>query len=257
VLPFVPRRLVAAPVLTAAVGTALMVAVTGAFLAAVRTRHAMPVLIAVVALDLGWWGLSYVWHTRPRNLAALTRLVPPAMPETRYDWTDEWRNRPVLKGHRLAWGYAGLFPATTLRPESAAFLQLAGAAGRVTADGTVVPLPDAAPRARFASGAPAPLAIVTDRPGHIVVRTNAAEPQQLVITERVHDGWHAAIDGTAVPVVAFAGDFLACDVPPGWHQITFRFMPRSFVFGAMLSGAGIVALLLSAMLLRRSRPAAP
>jgi hypothetical protein len=151
-LSFAPRRLVPASMATAAVGTAIVAFVTAAFLAAVRSSRAIPVLVVAAAIDLGWWGLGYVWATRPRPLVALTRMTPAAIPGYRYDWADEWRNRPVLLGHRLAWGYAGLFPATSAPPDGAAFLQLAGAAARVRADGPVVPLPGAVGRARVAAG---------------------------------------------------------------------------------------------------------
>jgi len=37
-------------------------------------------------------------------------------------------------------------------------------------------------------------------------------------------------------------DFLGCVVPPGTHEVTLRFMPRSFVYGSTLSAFGVLLL---------------
>ena len=37
-------------------------------------------------------------------------------------------------------------------------------------------------------------------------------------------------------------DFLGCAVDAGVHRVTFRFMPRSFVYGSIVSAIGIALL---------------
>jgi len=71
----------------------------------------------------------------------------------------------------------------------------------------------------------------------------------LALTERFHDGWTASVDGAAVPAIRVEGDFLGCDLRGGAHRVTFRFMPRSFVYGLIVSGIGL-ALLATAVLVR-------
>ena len=41
---------------------------------------------------------------------------------------------------------------------------------------------------------------------------------------------------------AVEGDFLGCLLDPGIHRVTLRFMPRSFVYGSIVSAFGAVAL---------------
>ena len=155
----------------------------------------------------------------------------------------------------MAWGYAGLFPATALDIESSEFQQLAGVRAFIAQDGAVATFAGAAPRASLA-GAATGAVVVSDRPGHIIVRTAAPDSQQLSITERFHPGWSATLEnGTELPVIALRGDFVACLVPPGSHRIDFRFRPRSFILGSIISGAGIILLTIGAVVVggHRSR----
>ena len=47
-------------------------------------------------------------------------------------------------------------------------------------------------------------------------------------------------------MVRVEGDFLGCVVDAGAHHVDLRFMPRSFVYGSIVSaiGAALVAVLL-------------
>ncbi len=71
---------------------------------------------------------------------------------------------------------------------------------------------------------------------------NVQGPRTLAFTERYHDGWSATVDGAPVRTVRVEDDFLGCVVPQGAHQVTLRFMPRSFVYGSMLSAFGVLLL---------------
>ena len=87
------------------------------------------------------------------------------------------------------------------------------------------------------------------RPGRLVADVYAQGSRTLAFTERYHDGWLATSDGATVPTVRVEDDFLGCLVPQGAHEVTLRFMPRSFVYGSMLSAFGIL-LLAAGVLLR-------
>jgi hypothetical protein len=68
-------------------------------------------------------------------------------------------------------------------------------------------------------------------------------------------GWTASVDGTPVEIVPADYAFLGVFVPPGNHELTLVFRPRSFGRGALTSAAGL-ALLLAALAWpqRRSHP---
>jgi uncharacterized membrane protein YfhO len=74
----------------------------------------------------------------------------------------------------------------------------------------------------------------------------------LALTERFHDGWSATVGDVPLPMVRVEHDFLGCIVEPGAHQVSFRFMPRSFVYGSIVSAIGVA--LLAGVLIVGLRP---
>jgi uncharacterized membrane protein YfhO len=64
----------------------------------------------------------------------------------------------------------------------------------------------------------------------------------LAFTERFHDGWSVTVDGAPRPTVRVEGDFLGVPLEKGVQRVTLRFMPRSFVYGAIASASGVVLL---------------
>jgi hypothetical protein len=243
-LPFMPAGLTPAPWRDALGGTVMVATVTLVFIAATRLRRAIPLLIICVAIDLACWGTIFVFNTRPRHPPELTSTLPRLETGFRYEWAEDVRDRPILKGYWVATGYAGLFPRTALPFGSPEFLRLSGVRATVSRDGAVLPTRDPSARASFPTGSSTTAAVITDRPGHIVIAADTTTTERLVITERMHEGWTATVDhARALPVVAFARDFISCDVPPGRHRIEFRFQPRSFRNGEIASGLGVFALI--------------
>ncbi|MCA9099543.1 MAG: YfhO family protein [Planctomycetales bacterium] len=84
--------------------------------------------------------------------------------------------------------------------------------------------------------------IVTDRPGHVAVRTDCDGPQLLVVSESFHPGWRVTVDGQPTDVVRTNGDFLGCGVPAGTHTAEFVFDPDSRRYGAATTLAGAALL---------------
>jgi hypothetical protein len=246
---------------TAGTGVAVVAAVSAmVYLAGRRTRWAIPALIVFTAVDLAGWGLRFVYREPPRTISELVAGIPPA-PHGPAQAYAAVRDRGffssdllVLGGYRLTSGYVGLFPATVHPLDSDVALQLSGTRWLFTSDGSRRPYAGSVDRVRLldsqgrqSTGGSAILSL--DRPGHLIADVIAPGPGTLALTERFHDGWTASVDGAAVPAIRVEGDFLGCDLRGGAHRVTFRFMPRSFVYGLIVSGIGL-ALLATAVLVR-------
>jgi hypothetical protein len=104
-------------------------------------------------------------------------------------------------------------------------------------------------------GPPGNASLVEDRPGRITVATEAPGRQLLVLAEKHVDGWFAAVDGEAAPVVRVYGDFLGAVVEAGRHEVRFRFDPASLRIGRAVSlAAAALALALGLGLAWRRPP---
>jgi hypothetical protein len=65
-----------------------------------------------------------------------------------------------------------------------------------------------------------------DSPGDdpdIVAEVEVGHTTTFVVRESWHPRWHAYIDGNEVGVMRVTPDFPAIDVPPGKHDVSFRF----------------------------------
>ena len=238
---------------TASAGVGIVAIVTLlTTLAGRRATWAIPVLVVVTALDLGAWGTRFVYSVPARTIESLTEQVPaaPRAPADSYGFVQ--RHGPyssdvlVLRGYRLTSGYVGLLPAARHPLESEVAIRLTGTRWIFTPDGNRQPFEGEAARVRLLDGPGGDSSgrawLVVDRPGHLVADVIAPGPRTLAFTERFHDGWSATADGSQVPTVRVEDDFLGCVVPQGAHEVTLRFMPRSFVYGSMLSAFGVLLL---------------
>ena len=248
------------PVGHAAIGTGVVVAVTMAFLLAARgVRWGVPLLIVLTAADLGASGFGYVYRDAPNTIASLSRGLPDVThARIIVGFEDYWQDRPVLKGFKVIGGYVGLYP--NVNYSSAEFRQLAGAQWNLETDGTLTKLPwKAAPRARLMRDPQAALVppgdlgsarVLDDRPGRLVVKTSAPGRRLLATSERFHEGWMATVDGNPGTRVAVDG-FVGGIVEPGTHEVEFRFWPRSFVLGSLMTAAGGILLALGTIVIAR------
>jgi hypothetical protein len=87
--------------------------------------------------------------------------------------------------------------------------------------------------------------------------TDASTPSRLVMRVTDYPGWHASIDGRALPLSRYEGLMLQATVPVGRHVIHLWYLPERLVIGALLALAILVALLAWAgwpLVWRRSRP---
>ncbi|MCS7301151.1 MAG: YfhO family protein [Fimbriimonadales bacterium] len=77
------------------------------------------------------------------------------------------------------------------------------------------------------------------------VVNRSAQLGWLLITDTWYPGWRATVNGQPVPLLRANGAFRAVPVPSGEAIVEMRFLPRSFVVGALLSSVSLalVALL--------------
>lgn len=87
--------------------------------------------------------------------------------------------------------------------------------------------------------------IVEYLPGKVVLRTEAAQPSILFLSDAWYSAWHATVDGKEAPVLRADMAFRGVPVPAGAHEVVFSYSNPSLVRAWMLGG---ICLLLTALL---------
>ena len=246
----------------AAVGVAVVASVTLLVqLAGRRLGWAIVALVVATAVDLALWGIRFVYLTPARTIAELTQAIPPAPVDpaesyaTAPDLGRYSGNVLVMRGYRLTTGYAGLFPETRHPLANDLVFRLSGTRWFFRADGSRHPATEPLGRVRLVDSewreVPGAARVVLDRPGLLVVDVDAPGRATLTLTERFHAGWSASSESGLLQMVRAEKDFLGCIVDAGVHRVTLRFLPRSFVYGSILSGIGVA--ILAGVLIARLR----
>ncbi len=72
-------------------------------------------------------------------------------------------------------------------------------------------------------------------PNQVTVEVEGSQPGWLVLTGPWYPGWACTVDGQARPV--YPGNYLfrTVPVPPGRHQVVFRFAPASYRLGRQIT----------------------
>ncbi|HVJ94129.1 MAG TPA: hypothetical protein VM580_30280 [Labilithrix sp.] len=89
---------------------------------------------------------------------------------------------------------------------------------------------------------------VTWSPNELVVHASMSSAGTLVVNQNWHPGWRASVGS----VVSYEG-LLAVELPPGEHDVTLRFRPRSSLVGAAVSLVALVSLLMLGVGIHRGR----
>jgi hypothetical protein len=95
--------------------------------------------------------------------------------------------------------------------------------------------------------------IVEERTTRVAIESTASGPATLVLLGASDPGWRATIDGIPAPVGRANALFRAVGVPAGTHRVVFRYRPPLVTLGALISLAGLCALVGVAFV--RPRPA--
>ena len=87
------------------------------------------------------------------------------------------------------------------------------------------------------SGNPAPAELLLLRYdlNEAAVQVNTSQPAYLLLTDMAAPGWSAQIDSQPTEIVTANYAFRAVFVPPGQHEISFRYVPPGWVIGLSLS----------------------
>jgi hypothetical protein len=97
-----------------------------------------------------------------------------------------------------------------------------------------IPLVD--PHHPGASPAPAqPAVVLFPSATETIIRAHADAPSLLVLADVFYPGWHADVDGREVPIIRASLVARGVVLSAGDHVVTFRYVPRSFAFGAGVS----------------------
>ncbi len=272
-------RIAIGPVLVAAAAALVVVAARGS-----RAAFVAAVLLGIA--DPAAYGLTYMWRYPPAKPLAEVVAGEPAPPSVSDGRVESSRTLLTLSGHRLTRGYVGLPPETKVSPRSEAGLRLAGVDWiaedgpersfasfegglprfRLVAEAVRSEAPwaglDEVDLARIATvretvaldpGPSGEVTVLEDRPGEMRLRTAADGRRLLVVSERWDPGWRVEVDGRPTRVLAAYGEWLACEVPPGEHEVHLVFDPRSLRDGRLATLAGLF-LALVALARGASRP---
>lgn len=85
------------------------------------------------------------------------------------------------------------------------------------------------------------------------VRVEAKRTALLVHVNSWYPGWKASVDGRGTPLYRVDHAFQGVVVEPGRHEVVFRYAPASFLWGAALSLAGILAIGAGTFYFRQTR----
>ncbi len=86
--------------------------------------------------------------------------------------------------------------------------------------------------------------IVEDAPDRVRIQTRSDGWAWLVLLDNHYPGWEAVLDQEKnLPIHRAYGTYRAVAVPPGTHQVTFTYRPRSWNTGLLLAMAGLLLLL--------------
>jgi hypothetical protein len=92
--------------------------------------------------------------------------------------------------------------------------------------------------------------IVRYKNHHVTIQASLSSPGVLVLADSFYPGWKVFVDGEEREVLRANYFFRGVFLPPGDHQVVFRYEPASFYYGAVIS---LLTLVLFPLILRRVR----
>jgi hypothetical protein len=85
--------------------------------------------------------------------------------------------------------------------------------------------------------------IVGRTPGRLVLDVNTPSEGLLVLSEIDYPGWRATLDGRSVSILRADDILRGVPVPAGQHRLEFVYRPPTFIWGAVISGMTLMAII--------------
>jgi uncharacterized membrane protein YfhO len=80
-----------------------------------------------------------------------------------------------------------------------------------------------------------------DDPESLAIDVDAPRRGFLLLADQYRDGWHATVDGVAVPIERANYVFRLVEVPAGRSRVEFRYDPPGLRLGALASALALLA----------------
>jgi hypothetical protein len=90
-------------------------------------------------------------------------------------------------------------------------------------------------------------------PQRVELRAVLDRPGLIVLADTDYPGWRLTIDGTAAPIERTNRLMRGAFVKAGTHVLVYTYRPTSFLLGAGISLGGLIALVVAAVRIRRTR----
>lgn len=86
--------------------------------------------------------------------------------------------------------------------------------------------------------------ILAYAPEQVSIRTRSSAPALLVLSDTFYPGWTATVDGDPAPIYRSNVLMRGVSVPAGEHEVVFRYAPRAWQQGLLVSALGALLLIL-------------
>jgi hypothetical protein len=90
--------------------------------------------------------------------------------------------------------------------------------------------------------------ILTYANQRVVIQTSSNDSGVLVLADSYYPGWHAYVDGKEARILKANLFFRAISLSAGKHTVEFRYEPRSFTVGLVLSITALVVLVVTSLI---------
>jgi len=80
-------------------------------------------------------------------------------------------------------------------------------------------------------------------PLHVVIETDSDQPGFLVLSDLYYPGWEATVDGEPIHIYEANACVRAVPLDQGTHTVEFRYKPKPLLYGAAISLASTLVLL--------------
>jgi hypothetical protein len=98
---------------------------------------------------------------------------------------------------------------------------------------------------------PSPSGIIYYNANEIKIQTNTKTDGLLFLADNYYPGWNAYVDGVPTKIYRADYTFKAIPVKAGKHVVHLKYLPKSFIYGAVISG---FSLILAFLILIKGRP---